>query len=144
MKLLLILSSGLNILFLGILCVSIFLLHKSMRLNDSVAYEKKSSVKTITYQILQRPKSVFGGYKYYFGVKMGKEVAPFVQKYWPVLDSDKNKFDRIEELFECGEDTYVVTLRKGQAFRYLQFSVLDRGSRLVEERVLRQCARGQE
>ncbi|EQA38221.1 hypothetical protein LEP1GSC047_0008 [Leptospira inadai serovar Lyme str. 10] len=124
------------------------LVMKTTKFEDTLEYTKGSggttvnSGKSLSYIILKRPKSAFGGYRYYFGAKLGNEDIPFVQKYSPILDSDKDKFDKIEDLADCGQDTYVLTLKTTERLSYLKFTVFDKLPELVDERTLKACKRG--
>ncbi|PJZ47606.1 hypothetical protein [Leptospira saintgironsiae] len=124
------------------------LLLNESSIEDTIEYATKESDTALAsgdklaYVILKRPKGSFGGYYYYFGVKKSKDTFPFIQKYTPVLDSDKDKFDKIEGLDECEGDSYVLTLRVGDTIKYLQFNPYDKNTNEVDEKVLKTCKRG--
>ncbi|PJZ47479.1 hypothetical protein [Leptospira saintgironsiae] len=124
------------------------LLLNESSIEDTIEYATKESDNTLAtgeklaYAILKRSKGAFGGNYYYFGVKKSKDTFPFLQKYTPVLDSDKDKFDKIEGLEECEGDSYILTLRVGDTIKYLQFNPYDKNTNEVDEKVLKTCKRG--
>ncbi|TGK05467.1 hypothetical protein EHQ53_17715 [Leptospira langatensis] len=127
--------------------ISGYFLLKSTKLQDQIEFDKLGigtvkSGNSLSYLIIKRPKNVFGGHYYYFGARMGKENIPFVQKYSPVLDSEINKFDKIEALDECGQDTYVVTLKLNETDSYIKFNIFDKEPKQVDEKALQSCKRG--
>nr|WP_156860681.1 hypothetical protein [Leptospira fainei] len=138
---LIVLSLFLNAVLLCILIFTGKLLLDSTKLEDSVAYGYDGSEESLSYLILKRPKNVFGGYKYYFGAKIGRNEPPFVQKYSPILDSDRDKFDQIASLDPCGQDTYVLTLKTNETLRYLKFNVFDKEPKPTDEKGLVACKR---
>ncbi|TGK22417.1 hypothetical protein EHO61_01155 [Leptospira fluminis] len=135
------------VLLLVLLLYFTYLLNRSLKLEDKIEYVKTSmgatvnSGKSLSYLIFKRPKGLFG-YKYYFGARMGSDNPPFVQKYSPVLDSDRDSFDKIEDLTECGRDTYVLTLKMKSVVDYRLFSVFEKDTKIVDEKVLIACKKG--
>ncbi|MCG6166861.1 hypothetical protein LFX25_03190 [Leptospira sp. FAT2] len=132
----------LNIVVLAIACVFGYFLFQSTKLTESVEYEKLNPSKSLTLLIFKQPKHVFGGFRYYFGAKLPKGEAPFVRKYSPILDSANDKFEKIEDFTECGNDTYVITLRTGETLNYKKFTIFDLESKEVDEKSLKSCKRG--
>ncbi|TGL73787.1 hypothetical protein [Leptospira yasudae] len=131
-----------NIILLVVALTLGYYLNASTKLSESIEYEKLNPSKTLTLLIFKQPKNVFGGFRYYFGAKLPKGDAPFVRKYSPILDSDKDKFEKIEDFTECGNDTYVITLKTAEALSYKKFTIFDLESKLVEEKDLKSCKRG--
>ncbi|PJZ47601.1 hypothetical protein [Leptospira saintgironsiae] len=125
-----------------------YLIYQGSSNEDIIAYSTKESGtalvsgEKLAYVILKRPKGAFDGYYYYFGAKKSKDTFPFLQKYSPVLDSDRDNFDKIEGLDECGGDSYVITLRVGDTIKYLQFTPYDTKTNEVDDKVLKTCKRG--
>lgn len=117
-----------------------------MNLQDTIEFRKFGTQASpgagITYLIFKRPKDVFGAHRYYFAGKKVEDELPFVQKYSPILDSDKDKFDKIEELAECGGDVYVIVLKTNETLRYLKFTVFDKEPQVADEKTLKACKRG--
>lgn len=132
----------LNIILLGVALSLGYFLFQSTKLAEVVEYEKLNPSKSLTLLIFKQPKNVFGGFKYYFGAKLPKGEAPFVRKHSPILDSEKDKFEKIEELTECGNDTYVITLKTDETSSYKKFTIFDLESKVVEEKELKSCKRG--
>lgn len=123
-----------------------FLLKQSANLQDTVEFSKSGAQTMpgteIMYLILKRPKSVFGGHRYYFAGKRSNDEIPFVQKYSPILDSERDKFDKIEDLSGCGNDTYVITLKMGETLSYKKFNIFDTSPQDIDEKGLQVCRRG--
>lgn len=139
MKILLLIS---NIVTLSIACVLGYYLNASLKLSETIEYEKLNPSKSLILLIFKQPKNVFGGFRYYFGAKLPKGEAPFVRKHSAILDSEKDKFEKIEDFTECGNDTYVITLKTVEAITYKKFTIFDLESKVVEEKDLKSCKRG--
>ncbi|MCG6166864.1 hypothetical protein [Leptospira sanjuanensis] len=137
-----ILLSITNIILLGVALFLGYFLFESTKLTETVEYEKLNPSKSLTLLIFKHPKNVFGGFRYYFGAKLPKGEAPFVRKYSPILDSANDKFEKIEDFTECGNDTYVITLRTGETLNYKKFTIFDLESKEVDEKSLKSCKRG--
>ncbi|XDD51165.1 hypothetical protein AB3N59_05155 [Leptospira sp. WS92.C1] len=131
-----------NLILLGVALTLGYFLFESTKLSESVEYEKLNPSKSLTLLIFKQPKHVFGGFKYFFGAKLPKGEAPFVRKHSPILDSDKDKFEKIENLVECGNDTYVLILKTGEILSYKKFTIFDLESKVVDEKALNACKRG--
>ncbi|TGK00812.1 hypothetical protein EHO59_12835 [Leptospira semungkisensis] len=129
-------------LYLGNLILTI------SQIKDTIEYVSKESNTSLvsgeklSYLILKRSKGIFGGYFYYFGAKKGKDVLPFMQIYAPILDSDRDKFDKIEGLEECGTDSYVLILSVNNTLKYLHFTPFDAKVNEVDEKKVKACRRG--
>ncbi|EKR74763.1 putative lipoprotein [Leptospira noguchii str. 2006001870] len=132
----------LNIIVTATACVLGYFLFQSTKLNESVEYEKLNPSKSLVLQIIKQPKNVFGGFRYFFGAKLPKGEVAFVKKYSPVLETEKDNFEKIEDVTECGNDTYVLTLKAGETFLYKKFTIFDLESKVVDEKALKACKRG--
>lgn len=132
----------LNIVVTAIACILGYFLFQSTKLSESVEYEKLNPSKSLVLQIIKQPKNVFGDFKYFFGAKLPKSEVAFVRKYSPVLETEKDNFEKIEDVTECGNDTYVLTLKTGETLMYKKFTIFDLESKVVDEKILKACKRG--
>ncbi|TGK08790.1 hypothetical protein EHO60_12120 [Leptospira fletcheri] len=134
------------LLLVGGVAYLAFLLKQSANLQDTVEFSKPGDHTMpgteITYLILKRPKSILGGNRYYFAGKRLNDEIPFVQKYSPILDSEKDKFDKINDLSGCGNDTYIITLKIGETLSYKKFNIFDTSPQQTDEKGLQVCRRG--
>lgn len=136
-------SLVLNVMFLGALVYLSFVVYQGSRLTeDSIAYSKKKTAGGIEFLVVRRPRNVFGDSQYFFGARRTEKEAPFILKYSPILDSEKDKFEKIENLVECGPDTYVLVIKNGEALGYKKFNIFDTEPRRVEEKDFKACRNG--
>ncbi|UOG33024.1 hypothetical protein MAL01_10180 [Leptospira noguchii] len=143
MKIVNYISLVLNVLFLGALVYLSYVVYQGNRLTeDSVAYSKKKYAGGIEFLVVRRPQNVLGDFRYFFGARRTETEAPFILKYSPILDSEKDKFEKIENLVECGPDTYVLVVRSGEALSYKKFNIFDTEPRRVEETDFKVCRNG--
>ncbi|MGJ4788816.1 hypothetical protein [Leptospira koniambonensis] len=134
---------GFNIILFLILSYFGYFIYRSFDRPDTIEYSRKDISKGFEYVLFKRAKNFFGGYKYYFGARPLDDESPFIMKYFPVLDTDKDYFDKIQSLEPCGNDTYVIVIQKGPREDYKRFNIFDKESQLINEELLEACKREQ-